>query len=66
MAKKHLISRDSKTGQFVVGREAFGKISSVEGIRMPRKMSGEFERLDRSKASPAKRREILASKYGKK
>jgi hypothetical protein len=35
MAKqKKTITRDAKTGQFVIGSVGFGKISAVEGIQM--------------------------------
>lgn len=63
MGKSSLISRDGKTGRFVLGREAFGKISAVEGIKMSRSMRGEFERLDKEKASPSTRRKVLSAKY---
>lgn len=66
MSKKTLVSRDASTGRFLLGREAFGKISAVEGIKMSRGMRGEFERLDKEKASPSVRRKALNAKYGSK
>lgn len=58
------IERDARSGQFTLGRAAFGKVSEVEGIVVSRSMQGEFKRL--SAVSPEKRRSILAQKYGKK
>lgn len=66
MGKSSLVSRDTKTGRFVLGREAFGKISAVEGIKMSRSMRDEFERLDKENASPATRRKALSAKYSDK
>lgn len=66
MAKKPMVTRDAETGRLVLGREAFAKITAVEGIRMSRSMRGEFEKLDATRASPAKRRATLSAKYGAK
>jgi hypothetical protein len=66
MAKSFLISRDTKTGRFVMGRESFGKVSAVEGIRMSKDMVEHFARLDRDGASPGQRRADLKAAYGKK
>jgi hypothetical protein len=57
--------RKVETGRFTLGRESFGKISAVEGLVMPKSMRGEFQALDRQKASARKRRETLSGKYGK-
>ena len=66
MAKQGSIKRDSRTGRFLIGREAFAKISAVEGIRMPRSMQADFAGFDRDKASASKRRSALTDKYGGK
>jgi hypothetical protein len=66
MGKSSLVSRDNKTGRFVLGRESFVKISAVEGIKMSRSMRGEFERLDKEKALPPARRKALSAKYSSK
>jgi hypothetical protein len=66
MAKSYLVGRDAKTGQFVLGRESFVKISAVEGIRMPKSMTEKFAKLDREKASAGTRRAELKAAYGKK
>lgn len=57
--------RNATTGRFVVGREAFSKISAVEGLRMSKTMRGEFRELDKRGASPKVRRDTLSGKYGK-
>lgn len=66
MAKSYLVGRDAKTGQFLLGRESFAKISAVEGIRMPKGMAEKFAQLDRKKASASTRRTELKAAYGKK
>ena len=62
---KGKIIRNSKTGRFVVGRENFGKISAVEGLKMPKSVRGTFRALDKQGATPRVRREALSGKYGK-
>ncbi len=57
------IGRDASTGQFVVGRSAFAKISAVEGVFLSESMEAEFRRLET--VSPEHRRQELARKYGK-
>jgi hypothetical protein len=58
------IVRDSSTGQFVIGRNAFGRVSAVEGIVPSRRLEADLRRLDG--VSHEKRRGVLAAKYGKK
>lgn len=58
------VKRDSRTGQFILGRQAFGSISSVEGIKLSRSMSEDLTRTESMTAS--RRRTELAAKYGKK
>jgi hypothetical protein len=64
MAKQGSIRRDAGTGQFVIGRTAFSRISAVEGIRMPREMKADFDALDASGAPADQRRAVLVGKYG--
>jgi hypothetical protein len=59
------ILRDAKTGRFVLGRDAFEKVSAVEGLRMPKAMQRDFRSLDKQGASARVRRAVLSSKYGK-
>ncbi len=58
------VKRDSKSGQFVLGREAFGKVSEVEGIVVSGGLEADLRRL--GGATPEKRRAVLSQKYGKK
>jgi hypothetical protein len=68
MAKNRTIGtvkgRSAKSGQFTIGREAFTKVSRVEGIVLSRGLKDDLRRL--GGASPEKRRTALAHKYGKK
>jgi hypothetical protein len=61
---KRVVARNSETGQFVIGRDAFGKVSEVEGIVVSRRLKADLRRLE--SASPEKRRSVLSEKYGKK
>jgi len=65
MSKQKPTGRNAATGRFVLGREAFGKISAIEGLRMSKTMRGEFRALDKQGASPKVRRDTLSGKYGK-
>ena len=56
--------RSAKSGRFVLGRDAFTKVSSVEGIVVSRGLREDLRRLEG--ASHEKRRAALAHKYGKK
>lgn len=56
--------RSGSSGAFVIGRESFGSISAVEGVKLSRGMDGELRRTEGMSAD--KRRSTLASKYGKK
>ncbi|MCF8878314.1 hypothetical protein L5876_00610 [Hyphobacterium sp. SN044] len=64
MAKSSKIGRSASTGQFVLGRAAFAKISAVEGLRASKTMNSDFKKLDAENATPEQRRKYLASKYG--
>jgi len=57
-------ARSAKSGQFTIGREAFAKVSRVEGIVVSRDLRDDLRRLDR--VPHEKRRATLAHKYGKK
>jgi hypothetical protein len=49
---------------FKVGRQAFAKISAVEGIRLSREMARDFGEFDRKGLSAGERRKVIARKYG--
>jgi hypothetical protein len=57
-------ARSARSGRFVLGRSAFAKVSAVEGIVVSRDLRDDLRRL--GSVSPAKRRTVLADKYGKK
>ena len=49
---------------FVLGRAAFKKVSAVEGIEVSRLLAADLRKLE--KDTPATRRRVLSSKYGKR
>jgi hypothetical protein len=51
---------------FRIGRNAFAKISEVEGIHLSNEMRSRFADFDTKGLSPAERREQIAKAYGKK
>ncbi len=51
--------------RFTLGRANFEKISAVEGIRYSADMKKTFRQLEKQGASPAKRRQAMATKYGR-
>jgi hypothetical protein len=65
MSKPKPAPRSAKSGRFILGREGFGKISAVEGLRMSKTMRDDFRTLDKQGASARVRRDTLAGKYGK-
>jgi len=50
---------------FALGRASFEKISAVEGISYSADMIKTFRQLDKKGASPAERRQAIATKYGR-
>ena len=67
MAKKHSISipRDARTGEFVVGRARFEKISAVEGVVLSTHSKQLFASMDRKGHSAAERRQAIIRKHSK-
>lgn len=53
------------TGPFIIGRDAFAKISAVEGAQLTSAMRKDFESFDAKRLSPDARRTVLREKYGK-
>jgi hypothetical protein len=51
--------------RFTLGRANFEKISAVEGIRYSADMKKTFRQLEKQGASPAQRRQTMATKYGR-
>lgn len=52
-----------KPSGFVLGRQAFARISAVEGLALTPAMQADFAELDRTQADPATRREQLRKRY---
>lgn len=48
---------------FVLGRQAFARISAVEGLALTPAMKADFAELDRAQADPATRRQQLRKRY---
>jgi hypothetical protein len=59
------IARSSSTGRFIIGRDAFDKISAIEGINLTPAMKRTFKELDKQGLTPAQRRKALIAKYGR-
>ena len=51
---------------FTLGREAFAKISAVEGIALTPGMKEDFRAFEREGLSAEERRAALVRKYGRK
>jgi hypothetical protein len=51
---------------FTIGREAMGKINSVEGISLTGEIKRDLRAFDRSNLSTVERQRAVAKKYGKK
>jgi hypothetical protein len=47
----------------VIGRQTFGRISAVEGIRLSTAMKRAFAEFDRDGLSPERRRASIISKF---
>lgn len=52
-----------KAQGFVLGRQAFARISAVEGLYLTPDMQAEFAELDQRGADAATRREQLRKRY---
>ena len=51
---------------FTIGRDAFARISAVEGLRLSDDMKRDLRELQRKGLSGEARRRAIISKYGKK
>jgi hypothetical protein len=56
-------SHQSEKGGYVIGRQAFAKISAVEGIHLTQELSKDFQVFEQNHLSPKDRRQAIASKY---
>jgi hypothetical protein len=66
-AKNGLSKRHGNKGRrFTVGREAFAKISAIEGLNLSGEMWQDFRKFDREGVPHEKRRRAIVSKYAGK
>ncbi len=50
---------------YTIGRQAFAKISAVEGIHLTKEMDKDFRTFDQKGLSPQTRREAITKKYAR-
>ncbi len=62
---KTAVKSKNRSGRFTLGREAFTKISAVEGIHLSPEMERDFREFDRKGLTAAERRKAISRKYGK-
>lgn len=62
MSKASQIHKEHTAG-YTIGRDAFAKISAVEGIHLTKEMQKDFQVFEQKKLSPKDRREAIAKKY---
>jgi len=48
---------------YVIGRNAFSKISAIEGIQLTKEMRNDFQVFEQKGFSPKDRREAIFKKY---
>jgi hypothetical protein len=63
MSKKQSSSHSKPVKRYVLGRNRFGKISEVEGIRLSRPMKRAFTEFDRKGMSAAERRQQIIRRF---
>lgn len=56
----------SKTGNYILGRNSFEKISAIEGVHLSPEMKRQFAEFDRKGLSASERLRALVQGYGKK
>lgn len=64
--RSYRFNRDADTGRFTIGREAFARISAVEGLALSEEMRRDLEAFDRAGTAPEERRRAAIAKYGKR
>jgi len=58
------ISQKGKSG-YTIGRDAFSKISAVEGIQLSKEMRSDFQAFEQKGLSPKDRRDAISKKYSR-
>lgn len=56
------ISQKEKSG-YTIGRDAFAKISAVEGIYLTKELRKDFQVFEEKGLSPKDRRDAISKKY---
>jgi hypothetical protein len=64
-AKGSKVPRNSKTGEFTIGRDRFAKISAVEGIALTKQMRMRSAEFDKMGMSAEERRSAIIRSYRK-
>jgi hypothetical protein len=62
MKKVTQSQKEGKRG-YTIGRNAFAKISAVEGIHLTKEMQKDFQVFEQKGLSPKDRREAISKKY---
>ena len=62
MKKTPQIQKGDSRG-YTIGRDAFAKISAVEGIHLTKEMREDFQVFEQKGLSPKDRREAISKKY---
>ena len=60
--KTSQIQKEGHRG-YTIGRDAFAKISAVEGIHLNEEMQRDFQAFEQKGLSPKDRREAISKKY---
>ena len=66
MAKSKFVTRDSRSGRFVVGRDAMTKLNAMEGIVQSASSRAMFAEFDRRGTPNEERRRAIIAKHSKK
>ena len=56
-------TQDRKESGYTIGRDAFAKISAVEGVHLTNEMQKDFQAFEQKGLSPQDRREAISKKY---
>jgi hypothetical protein len=64
--QKKSVRKDAKTGQFVLGRDAFAKIAAVDGIRLTDAMEKRAEESETKGLSAGEYRSLIISSHDSK
>ncbi len=62
---KVLQSQKVNSRGYIIGRDAFAKISAVEGIHLTKEMRKDFNSFEQKNLSPEDRREAISRKYAR-